>query len=279
VTRVAAVDLGTNSTRLLVADVAGSRLDDVLRRTEITRLGEGVDAHRRLQPAAIARVRTVLAGYRRQIEALGAERTLAVGTSALRDAEDGRAFLAEVERRYRFTTRLLSGDEEAALTLRGVGALDADTLLVDVGGGSTELTASGSRTSLDVGSVRLTERFLHSDPPTDAELERAAAFVRGLLPPLAPSRAVGVAGTVEQLHVLAGELTAAAVERQLERLGGLALAERLAVPGLVPGRAPVIVAGALIVREVLARYRLPRLDFSRRDLLDGVALAAADAAA
>src|SRR5262249_23661859 len=159
VTRVAAVDLGTNATRLLVADVVDGRVEEVVRRTRITRLGEGVDARRRLLPVASARVRNVLSDYRRELEDLGAERTLAIGTSAVRDAENGEAFLGEVEWSYGFATRLLTGDEEAALTLRGVGALAARTLVVDVGGGSTELIANERRTSLDGGSVRLTERF------------------------------------------------------------------------------------------------------------------------
>ncbi len=189
-TRVAAVDLGTNSTRLLVADVVGDRLDEIARRLTITRLGEGVDERRRLLPVPIARVRNCLADYRRELEALGAERTLAIATSAVRDAENGEAFLGEIEWSYGFTTRLLEGAEEAAMMLRGVTAgrtLADDTLLVDIGGGSTELVLSSNgtaaaSTSLDVGCVRVTERFLDSDPPTAAELEAAATFVRSILP-------------------------------------------------------------------------------------------------
>ena len=158
--RVAAVDLGTNSTRLLVADVNGA-LDEVVRRLAITRLGEGVDERRRLLPVPIARVRNVLSDYRRELEALGAERTLCIATSAVRDAENGEAFLGEIEWSYGFTTRLLSGDEEAELTLRGVGALEPGTLVLDIGGGSTEVQVVGSavQESLDVGCVRMTERF------------------------------------------------------------------------------------------------------------------------
>ena len=124
VTRVAAIDLGTNATRLLVADVEDGRVDEIVRRTRITRLGEGVDARRRLLPLPIARVRNVLIDYRRELEELGAERTLAVATSAVRDAENGEAFLGEIEWSYGFATRLLTGDEEAAMTLRGVGPLE-----------------------------------------------------------------------------------------------------------------------------------------------------------
>jgi exopolyphosphatase/guanosine-5'-triphosphate,3'-diphosphate pyrophosphatase len=276
VTRVAAVDLGTNSTRLLVADVHGDQADEVVRRSVVTRLGEGVDERRQLLPAAVERVHVVLEGYRRELEQLGAERTLAVATSAVRDTADGAAFLREVESRHAFATRLLSGDEEAELTLRGVGAVDEGTLVVDVGGGSTELITRGFRSSLDVGSVRLTERFLHGDPPRPGELAEAAAHVRGLLPALDVWSAIGVAGTAAQLHTLTGELTSQAVDAELERLAALPLVERRNVSGLDPARAPVIVAGALIVVEVLRFYGLPRLTFSVRDLLDGAALEAAN---
>ena len=273
-TRVAAVDIGTNSTRLLVADVDGHRVEPVVRRTTITRLGAGVDASRRLSDEGIARVHETLARYREEADALGAERVLAVATSATRDAANGEEFMRGVAQRFGFETRIVSGDEEAELTRLGVGARDARTLVLDVGGGSTELIAGEFHTSLDVGSVRLTERHLRSDPPTAAELDAAAADTRALLPALEVDDAVGVAGTVEQLHVLAGDLTRAAVEEQLERLAALPLAERERVPGLVKERAPVIVAGALVVREVLRRYRLDRLAFSERDVLDGIALSA-----
>ena len=276
-TRVAAVDLGTNSTRLLVADVDGDRVVEVVRRSVVTRLGEGVDARRRLLPVPIARVRNVLTDYRRELESLGAERTLAVATSAVRDAENGEAFLGEVEWSYDFRTRLLSGEEEADLTRRGVGVLDPQTLLLDVGGGSTEVTAGEFRRSLDIGSVRITERFLAADPPDPGELAAAAAAVRFELPALEVRDAIGVAGTVGQLAALVGTdtLTLAAIELQLERLAALALAERRTLPGLDPDRAPMIVAGCLIVREVLQRYGLDAIQFSVRDILDGAALEAA----
>src|SRR5256714_545345 len=181
--RVAVVDLGTNSTRLLVADVSDGRVDEVARQLRITRLGEGVDERRKLLPSPIARVRNVLTDYRREAEELGAERTLAFATSAVRDADNGEAFLGEVEWSYGFATRLLSGHDEALMTYRGVTSergADAGTLIVDIGGGSTELIAGepdGVRwhDSLDIGSVRLTERFLHGDPPTAEELSACAA--------------------------------------------------------------------------------------------------------
>lgn len=276
-TRVAAVDLGTNSTRLLVADVDGGAVQEIVRRTVVTRLGEGVDARRRLLPLPVARVRNVLSEFRREAELLGAERTLAVATSAVRDAENGEAFLGEVEWSYGFATRLLTGDDEAAMTRAGVGSLDDETLLLDVGGGSTELSVGELRTSLDVGSVRLTERHLHGDPPTAAELDAAATEVRSLLPPLRVRKAVGVAGTVGQLAVLLGETTLgrARLATLAGRLAGMTVDERRSLTGLDPARAPVIAGGALIVSEVLRRYDLDAITFSVRDLLDGAALEAA----
>src|SRR5215475_10449002 len=191
--RVAAIDLGTNTTRLLVGDVVDGCVDPVVRRSTITRLGEGVDARRRLLPFPIARVRNCLSDYRRELEQLGAERVLAVGTSAVRDAENGEAFLGEIEWSYGFATRLVTGEEEADLTRRGVAdgrGLENGTLVLDVGGGSTELITAGDRVSVDVGSVRLTERHLGSDPPSSAELAAAAEDVRRFLPGLDPSDAI-----------------------------------------------------------------------------------------
>jgi exopolyphosphatase / guanosine-5'-triphosphate,3'-diphosphate pyrophosphatase len=287
--RVAVVDLGTNSTRLLVADVDGGHVREVARRTAITRLGEGVDSRRRLLPLPVARVRNVLSDYRRELEQLGAERVLAVGTSAVRDSENGEAFLGEIEWSYGFATRLVTGEEEAELTRRGVAngrGLENGTLVLDVGGGSTELITAAGRASVDVGSVRLTERHLRSDPPRREELAAAAQDVRGALPDLDASDAIGVAGTITTLAALdLGEydrddvhgycLTREGVETQLERLASLPLAERRELPGLEPGRAPVIVGGAIVVREVLERYGLDGLEASERDLLHGAALEAA----
>jgi len=214
---VAAIDVGTNTTRLLVADADGGTLRELHRETRITRLGEGVDRRRRLLPVPVARVRNALSDYRRTAESLGAERTLLVATSAVRDAENGEAFLGEVEWGYGFATRLLSGDEEAALTRRGVGALDPGTLILDIGGGSTELVLDEVHVSLDVGAVRFTERFLHADPPGADELEACAAAVRAELPEIAPRAAVGVAGTLTTLAAL--DLGLAEYDR--ERVDGL----------------------------------------------------------
>ena len=285
--RVAAVDLGTNTTRLLVADVADGRATDVHRETRITRLGEGVDARKRLLPLPIARVRNVLADYRRTIEELGAERTLAVATSAVRDAENGEAFLGEIEWSYGFATKLLTGDEEAELTRRGVGPRAPGTLVLDIGGGSTELIVDDFHVSLDMGSVRFTERFLHSDPPTHGELRACADAVE--LPDLHPTSAVGVAGTITTLaaqdlglasydrarvdgHVLSRD----AVHAQLDRLASMPVAERRELPAMEPERAPVIVAGAVILAQVLDRYALGSIEASEHDILDGAALLAAE---
>jgi exopolyphosphatase/guanosine-5'-triphosphate,3'-diphosphate pyrophosphatase len=295
--RVAAVDLGTNSTRLLVADVENGALGEVSRRLTITRLGEGVDERRRLLPVPIARVRNCLAEYRRELESLGAERTLCIATSSVRDAENGEAFLGEIEWSYGFTTRLLSGAEEAAMMVRGVTAgrppLDG-VLVVDIGGGSTELVLATNgdvafSTSLDVGCVRITERFLHTDPPSRPELAAAAAYVRSLLPELEATSAIGVAGTVTTLATLdlgdseydparthGHRIPLASVEEQLERLAALTTEERMRVSGIEPGRAPVIVAGIVVLREVMTAYGLADIEVSERDVVHGAAFAAAE---
>jgi exopolyphosphatase/guanosine-5'-triphosphate,3'-diphosphate pyrophosphatase len=289
--RVAAVDLGTNTTRLLVADVDGGRIDEVHRETRITRLGEGVDARHRLLPVPIARVRNALTDYRRTLESLGAERTLAVATSAVRDAENGEAFLGEVEWSYGFTTQLLSGDEEAELTRRGVDP-EPGTLVVDIGGGSTELIVDDFHTSLDIGSVRYTERFIHTDPPDPHELDECGRTAHAILEERArikAQHAIGVAGTVTTLAALdlglehydrervhRHRLTTAAARTQLAHLAALPLQQRRALPAVEPERAPVIVAGAVILVSILDHFGLDEIEVSERDILDGIALAAAE---
>ena len=300
--RVAAVDLGTNSTRLLVADVDDGRVREVERRLAITRLGEDVDSRRKLLPTAIARVRNVLSDYRRAAERLGAERTLTLATSAVRDAENGEAFLGEIEWSYGFATRLLSGDEEAAMTFRGVAAgreVADGTLVLDVGGGSTELVLGGPggvswQASLDIGCVRLTERFLAGDPPSADEVEACRGAVRALLAErvpedVRPSAAIGVAGTVTTLATLhlglpeedperlhAHRVPAAWVEEELDRLASATVEELCARPGIHPDRAPVMVAGAVVVADVLGHFGLAELEVSEQDILHAGALAAAE---
>ena len=293
-TRVAAVDIGTNSTRLLVADVEDGSVRELDRRLEITRLGEGVDERAILLPQAIARVRNVLAEYRRAAEELRAEHTLAVATSAVRDAENGEAFLGEVEWSYGFKTRLLSGDDEALMTFRGVSSgreLSADTLVIDVGGGSTELILGGPNgvsfhESLDLGCVRLTERF-------GTAFDAAAAYVRetlaARLPDLHPQAAIGVAGTIttiatadlglpeEDPDVVHGHrLSAKTISAWTDRLTEMTVEEIRSLRGMHPDRAPVIAAGAVVVRETLAHFGLDGLEVSEHDILHGIALAAAE---
>jgi len=227
----------------------------------------------------------------------GITRTLAIATSAVRDAENGEAFLGEIEWSYGFKTQLLDGSDEASMMAHGVSAGRselADALLVDIGGGSTELVLvrQGSvafATSLDVGCVRITERFLRSDPPSGPELAAAGAHVRSLLPQVGAPHAIGVAGTVTTLATLdlgdteydparthGHRIPLASVEEQLERLASLTTKQRLAVAGIEPGRAPVIVAGIVVLREVLSTYGLTEIEVSERDVLHGAAFAAAE---
>jgi exopolyphosphatase / guanosine-5'-triphosphate,3'-diphosphate pyrophosphatase len=267
VTRVAAIDLGTNATRLLVADVEDGRVDEILRRTRITKLGEGVDARRRLLPVPVARVRNVLADYRREADELGAERALAVATSAVRDADNGEAFLGEIEWSYGFVTRLLTGDEEAAMTLRGVGPLAEGTVVIDVGGGSTELITNDFRTSMDIGSVRLTER--HGE-----DWDAAAADIRAHLPELTATNLLGVDGTTAELAAM-GATTLTGIDETLAWLRGSTEEERRARL-FEPDRSEVLAAGVLVLRETLRHLGLDRVEASDRDLLNGAALAAAE---
>jgi exopolyphosphatase / guanosine-5'-triphosphate,3'-diphosphate pyrophosphatase len=302
VTRVGVVDLGTNSTRLLVADVADGAVREIERRLVITRLGESVDARRVLLPTALARVRNVLIDYRRAAEEHAVERTLTLATSAVRDAANGEAFLGEIEWSYGFSTRLLSGDEEALLTFQGVAAgrdVAADTLVVDVGGGSTELILGGPggvsfHESFDVGCVRLTERFLALDPPPAEQVAAAGASVRALLgervPELVrPRAAIGVAGTVTTLatrHLGLDDEDPALVhghrmpiewiEGELRRLADMTVSEIAALPGVHPDRAPVLVAGVVAVLETLRFFGLDELEVSENDILHGGALLAAN---
>jgi len=226
--------------------------------------------------------------------------TPAAATSAVRDAANGREFLAEVGRRHGFETRLLSGREEAELTYRGVTSrLSAGhgTLVCDIGGGSTELVLGGpdgvvDATSLDIGCVRMSERCLHGDPPSAAELSALRSAVAGILPAALTSAArtlVGVAGTVTTLAAIdldlerevpelvdGHPLARSTVEALLERLAALPLAERRSVRGLMPERAPTIVAGAAIAAEVMRATNADTMVVSERDILHGAALAAAD---
>lgn len=303
--RVAAADIGTNSTRLIVADVVHGAVDEVVRLLEITRLGQGVDAAGKLEVAAMARVLECLARYAEVARTHGAERLLAVATSAVRDASNRDALLTAIAGTG-FTPRVLSGEQEAEATFAGVlsgNTPAAGTLVIDVGGGSTELVLGGAdgtvewSCSLQMGCVRMTERFLgeqRADPAAIADcvaevrrqLEVVPATVSGRI-----TRAIGVAGTAttaaaielgltaydpEQIH--GAQLTREAIARIGERLGSLSLSERTGVPGLEPKRAPVIVAGLIVLGTVLDALGLELLTVSERDILHGAALLAASGA-
>ena len=298
--RVGAVDIGTNSTRLLVADVSDEGgIAEAERLLEITRLGDRVDADGRLSDAAIARVDAVLERFAARADELEAETVLAVATSAVRDAENGREFLDETVARHGFEPRLLTGEEEAEMTYRGVCSREAvaeSVLICDIGGGSTELILGGrdgvtDRASLDIGCVRMSERHLHTDPPAPAELDALRAEATAALPGRLTDAArglVGVAGTVTTLatidmglevelpEVIDGHrLAAATVERLLAELAALPLERRRVVRGLMPQRAPTIVAGAVILSAIIRTTGADAVVVSERDILHGAALAAA----
>ncbi|MBM4363446.1 MAG: Ppx/GppA family phosphatase, partial [Deltaproteobacteria bacterium] len=279
---VAAIDVGTNTALLLIAGGSPESPTPLLERATITRLGKGVDRTGRLDGAALDRTIECLAGYGDELRARGVTHAAAVCTSAARDAENGAELVARAEAALGCAVRVIGGEEEAALTfegaLTGLG-VDGAVTVFDVGGGSTEIihgTASagaegsrrlpGASVSLDVGSVRLTERHLSSDPPTAAELAATTAAARTALAGATPrpGTLVGVAGTVTTLAALhlglvpydgarvhGARLSLLDVERWSARLGSLAVAERARLPGLDPKRADVIVAGALLVAELL----------------------------
>jgi exopolyphosphatase/guanosine-5'-triphosphate,3'-diphosphate pyrophosphatase len=303
--RVAAADTGTNSTRLLVADVGSDgSVAEVERLLEITRLGEGVDAGGTLGEVPMRRVTDALAHFAERSRALGAERMLAVATSAARDASNGDEFLARVAETG-FEPRLLSGDEEAATTFAGVcsrppggeaQSLDG-TLVVDVGGGSTELVLGSAggvawSRSLQAGCVRMTERILGEDVIGADALAACAGAVSELLQVVpddvaeATRRVVAVAGTAttvaaiehggyEPEAVHGARITRDALRAQERRLAAMPLAARREVPGLEPARAPVIVAGLVILGTVLDRFGVAEAIVSERDNLHGTALLAA----
>jgi exopolyphosphatase/guanosine-5'-triphosphate,3'-diphosphate pyrophosphatase len=302
--RIAVVDLGSNSTRLLVANVEDGRVEELDRRTNITRLGQGVDATNRLAGEAMERVFAVVAEYRESIDRLGAERTVAVATSAVRDAENDGEFRATLLDRYGIDARTISGDEEARLTFQGATAsraLGASTVVIDIGGGSTELVvgrAGGEpdfHVSTQAGSVRQTERHLPSDPPTAGEVAALRAEVRGIIEAAVPEdvrrsveHGIAVAGTATSFAAIDQRLepydpervdgyvlTLDAAERILSMLGALPVEERREVPGLHPGRAPTIVAGAGILVEAIAAFGLTEVEIAEADILHGAALAEA----
>jgi exopolyphosphatase / guanosine-5'-triphosphate,3'-diphosphate pyrophosphatase len=298
---VAAIDCGTNSTRLLVADAEGRELVRLMR---ITRLGQGVDQENRLAPEAIARTVDVLTEYRTAMDRHGVDRVRMVATSAVRDATNGADFTDAARGAVGVDPEVLSGDEEGRLAYRGASAdlrpFDGDTLVVDIGGGSTEITLGRAGTvssvSLQLGCVRLTERFLKSDPPTPAEVAATQSAIADALdwgerqlPDLlglhAARRMIGLAGTVSTLASLTlglaeydadrlhhATLTLEQIQGLCDTLAALSAQERRDLVGMVPGRHDVILGGALVLAAVASRYHCPEVLVSEKDILDGIVL-------
>jgi exopolyphosphatase / guanosine-5'-triphosphate,3'-diphosphate pyrophosphatase len=293
---VAAIDCGTNSTRLLVVDAGGSTVERLMR---ITRLGQGVDANGRLDPDAVARTLAVLGEYRQTMDRLGVDRLRMTATSAARDAANRDEFLSPAESLVGVRPELLSGEEEARLSFLGATAelvpADGPFLVVDIGGGSTEF-ALGTRepeavVSVDMGCVRMTERFLHHDPPRPEELSQALSVARDHLEdvaralPAAPDagRLVGLAGTVttvaavelglpaydrDRIHHFV--LTRAAMEDVFRTLATEDRAQRIANPGLEQARADVIVGGIVVLAAVMRYFGFDECLVSEADILDGL---------
>ncbi len=307
--RVAAIDCGTNSIRLLIADLSdeasGLPPSDVLRRMEIVRLGAGVDRTGELAPEAIERTRAVLAEYAGQIAELGAERVRMVATSATRDARNRTDFEAMVTELLGQPAEVITGTEEAALSFLGATASlaamteppSAPYLVVDIGGGSTEFvlgTGSGGVTasmSVDIGCVRLTERHLAGDPPTPDEIGAAESDIRVALDSVArsvpvgpPLTLIGLAGSVTTVAAVALRLPAydaesihhirlpvGDVRSTTAGLLTMSRSQRAALPVMHPGRVDVIGAGALILRIVMDAWEIDSVLVSEHDILDGIA--------
>ena len=303
--RLAAFDVGTNSTRLLVADVDGGEIvAEHAREMVITRLGKGVDRTGRFDPGALARTLEVLAGYAGTCRRLGVARRRLVATSATRDAADRQVFVDGVRDLLGVDAEVLTGREEAATAYRGATATlegDRPTLVVDIGGGSTELILGDGRTaramvSLDIGCVRLFERHLHHDPPTAgeaaalrADVAAHLAEVAGVLDPAAADRVVGVAGTVTTVTAIAlgldaydprrihrATLDAAEIAAVADKLTAMTVAERAALPVMAKGREDVIAAGALLLDELVRRFGIRQVTASETDILDGILLGLAE---
>lgn len=298
-TRVAAIDCGTNSIRLLVADLVGADKKDVHREMRVVRLGQGVDETGALHPEALERTRAALVDYADICADLGVELTRMVATSATRDASNRSAFVALVEEALGVTPEVIDGAEEAALSFEGAtrGLTDGGPFLViDIGGGSTEIvlgtTSVEAAKSVDVGCVRLTERHLRDDPPTVAQIEAARADIDAALtsvldvvPAARASTAIGLAGSVTTVAALAlglaaydpfaihlSRISAAQIDEVTERLLTMTRAARAALPVMHPGRVDVIGGGALVLQSVVHRLGLAEVLVSESDILDGIAL-------
>jgi exopolyphosphatase / guanosine-5'-triphosphate,3'-diphosphate pyrophosphatase len=302
--RVAVIDMGTNSTRLLVADVEGGKLAELDRRSTVTRLGRGVDTSRQLALEAIEDVCATVGDYIARYQELGAERVVAIATSAVRDAGNRGAFTGELRERFALNARILGGEEEARLTYLGANhdrAPNGEALVVDIGGGSTELVLGRGddvsfHASLDAGTVRHTERHVKHDPAEPAELEALAGDVKRLIDEALAgtdfaraSVGIGVAGTPTSLAAIdqvldpydpalvhGYTLSLDSIQRMYSQLAAKTLEERLAVTGLHPGRAPTIVAGVVILIQVMRAFGLDEIEVSEHDILYGAALEAAN---
>jgi exopolyphosphatase/guanosine-5'-triphosphate,3'-diphosphate pyrophosphatase len=299
--RVAAIDIGTNSVLLLVAEARDDGVVPLVERATITRLGQGVDRSRRLAPEAIDRTLACLERYAEDIRQHAPDHLLVVGTSAMRDADGGASFRERARALLGVEPAVASGDEEAELTFHGALAglpLAGDVLVFDVGGGSTEIIAGDSRTgprdkiSLDIGSVRLTERHVRADPPAPHELEAVREDVRAALSKVpflagAPRQVVGVAGTVTTLaahvkqiapydgaRVHGARIEASDVTQAAAELASLTLEQRRRLPALDPKRADVIVAGAVLVDELLRFCGAEALTVSDRGVRWGLVVRA-----
>jgi exopolyphosphatase / guanosine-5'-triphosphate,3'-diphosphate pyrophosphatase len=301
--RAAVIDIGTNSTRLLIADVDENEVSPLERRSTVTRLGRGVDLSGHLASEAIEDVCAAIATYLELIEELGPEHVETIATSAVRDADNGSAFVAELRERFALSARVLDGEEEARATYLGATSESPPsepTLVIDIGGGSTELVVGtggevGFHDSLQAGVVRHSERHIASDPPTASELEALAGDVRGLIEAslgggVAASQAIAVAGTPTSLAAVELELepydpsrvhghvlALPQIQRMLSQLASVPLVERVEIPGLHPDRAPTIVAGVVILVEAMRAFGLERVTVSEHDILYGTAIAAARA--
>ncbi len=300
--RVAVIDIGTNSARLLIADVAGGRVKEVERRSQVTRLGRGVDLSGQLSAEAIEAACEAIAGYVETYREMGVDVVDAIATSAVRDASNGSAFVAELRERFALSARVLDGEEEARLTYLGATSEHpppVPTLVVDIGGGSTELiVGAGAKVSfhasLQAGVVRHTERHISSDPPTAVELESLAGDVRGSIEEATAGQTetwvkagIAVAGTPTSLaavemglepydpaRVHGHVLSLPSIQRMLSRLASAPLANRVEIPGLHADRAPTIVAGVVILVEAMRAFGLDRIEVSEHDILYGAAIAA-----
>lgn len=301
--RVAVVDIGTNSTRLLIADAApGKAIEERVRESTVTRLGEGVDATGRLGDEPQQRVFAALERYAAEIREQRCDASAAAMTSAVRDAANGAEFSAVVRERFGLEGRTLSGDQEAAFTYAGATAArppddPTELVVIDIGGGSTELVCGaggrlGFHVSTQIGVVRHSERHIRTDPPAPAELQALAADVDAGFAATVPEpvrervqAAVAVAGTAtscaaidlaleryDTTKVEGHVLSRAKLDALLERLAALPLAQRREVRGLHPDRAPTIVAGVIVLSRALDAFGLAEVEVSDRDILWGVAL-------